>query len=272
MAHLINSKGIPKPFRSARTIVKLVMVITAAALILRYIIGPKFLFSRQTQCIFYDKPPRTGSTTVARALYECLQSKGYTGITTPINSLERDEVIPDMLSHPGYRKSAVRKHVTVTPEQIRELWDSCNRLLYITSTRSMKERIWSKAKYRMTPKHRSSNLTDEQATKALRFALKDNETEERLEQYPFSASSTDIEPDYVIRADSLHDDLNRLLHSLQCPVDYTDRNVHKVKGEEEADAIQAAKIQLKKSDHKHQYLLEVAKMRNDEGLAIAAEM
>lgn len=271
MAHLINSKGIPKHKR-ARTIIKLVMAITAAALIARYIIRPKLLFSRQTQCIFYDKPPRTGSTTVARALYACLQSKGYTGITTPISSLERDEVIPDMLSHPGYKKSAVRKHVTVTPEQIRQLWNSCNLLLYITSTRSMKERIWSKAKYAMTPKHRSSNLTEEQSTRALRLALEDNKTEEELEQYPFSTSSTDIEPDYVIRADSLNDDLNRLLRSLKCPVEYTDRNVHKVKGEEEADAIQATKVELKMSDKRHQYLLKVAKMRNDQGVAIAAEM
>lgn len=252
--------------------VKVATVITIVILLVKFNTGFTLFFSPPTRCIFYDKPPRTGSTTIARALYPCLESKGYTGITTPISSLERIEVISDMLSHPGYKKSAVRKHVTVTPEQVRELWNNCNRLLYITSTRSMKERIWSKAKYRMTPKHRSSNLTEEESAKALQFALRDKNTEEDLEQYPFSESSMDIEPDYVIRADHLNEDLNRLLQNLQCPLNYTDKNVHAVHGEEEADAKQVAKVELKMGDQKHQYLLKVAKLRNDQGAAIAAEM
>lgn len=179
----------------------------------------------KTRCFFYDKPPRTGSTTIARVLSVCLEKKGYTGLSKPISDYGQDEVVRNMLDKTGTLKSAVLKHVMLSDDDIRLLDTQCEVLFYLTSCRSMKERVASKAKYSMTKKHGNSSLTKEQYSTAIRRAVGDGSTEPELEDYPYTGKGS-MRPDYVIRTDDFDDDLGALLRALACDISYTSLNVH----------------------------------------------
>lgn len=226
--------------------------------------------TNETLCVFYDKPPRTASTTIGNALSLCLQKKGYTALDRPISKFGRDEVVHNMLNKPGYKKSAAIKHVQLSHTDIQLLRENCLHLLYITSTRSMKERIASKAKYAMHKRHGNSSLTSQQYSKAVKKALVDNGTEPELEAYPFTSNQS-MQPDYVIRADNFETDLNLLLRALGCETSYTSANVHLYEGEEVSRMEELDAVELKYSDATFKRLSLLADQRNSVGIAKAKQ-
>lgn len=223
---------------------------------------------RQVSCVFYDKPPRTGSTTVANVLAKCMHMKGYTAINAPISSLEKNEVVSNMLEKTGYKKSATRKHVMISDDDIRSLQTQCHRLLYVTSTRPMVERIASAAKYTMTRNHGNSTLTKQQYVSAMKKASADNTTEHVLEKYPFTGKMS-IEPNYVIRSEFLTRDFDILLHNLGCDINYYDSNVHEAPYGSEVERQLSKGMGLSHGDARHKYLNRLANKRNSKGALMA---
>lgn len=252
---------------TSSTWVLVVTFIAAALLLFIPIRLPTKLGGEGVSCLLYDKPPRTGSTTLANALRGCLEAKGFTSITIPISSIEKDAVIRDMLSKPGKKKSSVIKHVMVSDSDIRKLQRECETLLYVTSSRPMKERISSAAKYGMTKKHGNSTLSKDHYNKVLKRATEDDVTEGLLEKYPFTGRSR-IEPNYVIRYERFEEDLSLLLQSLQCSVSVRRANVHEF-GDDEADERLKDAISLKFGDARYKELTRLGAERNPDGAAIA---
>lgn len=227
-------------------------------------LGELYTFSSPTWCVFYDKPPRTGSTTIGNALTHCLEQKGYTSLDKPISSFGRDEVVIKMLSKPGRKKSAVVKHMRISNEDVIRLQHGCNHILYLTSCRAMKERIASKAKYSMTRRHGNFTISPELFSKVLKKALNDEATESYLESYPFTGNLT-MEPDYIIRAESLKEDLDILLRALGCSSIYPSANVHTVHGVGSSDLNELQSVALQFGDTTFRRLSRLAKELNTAG-------
>lgn len=223
-----------------------------------------------SSCFFYDKPPRTGSTTIAHALETCLLFKGYTSIHKPIAEIERAEVVSNMLSMPGRKFSAVIKHVEVSDEDIQMLRKECNMLFFLSSTRPMTERIASAAKYGMSKRHGSSTLTNEQYKDVQLRAKRDTYTEPELERYPFTGNNA-IFPDYVIRSDNLDDDLHGLLQAMGCKIEYRLLNVHEFEDKAFSGEIKKS-IHLNGTDSRFKELTHIAEIRNRRGLRRARQV
>lgn len=222
------------------------------------------------RCFFYDRPPHTGSTTTSQSLGKCLRSKGYNATTMPYDAVAKDDVISDMLSHCDFNCTACFKHVSVSQKDIESLESKCDKLLYVTNTRPMKERIFSSAKYIQTEGHSDSNLTKEQILEAAHAAKGDKYNEKRLENYPFYDGAVMV-PNYVIRHDQLNDDLSHLLAALGCDTFIESLNSHNPidkAGEQMVREVFQA-LTLTFEDARHKWMLAVAKERNMEGLEIA---
>lgn len=181
-------------------------------------------------CILYDRPPRTGSTTISTALNACLTDKYYARASAMHRS-ERAGVVTRLCSFKRSHRAAVRSHLSMTQDDVALLRAQCSRLLYVTSISPMWRRLASWSKYSMGSGHGNRTVNTRAVVAALR--TKDFAEQERfLEAYPYTDLHANVSeehrlaPDYVIRADRLIDDTVALLRALGCHHVPTSENVH----------------------------------------------
>ncbi|KAI0565474.1 hypothetical protein FGB62_17g219 [Gracilaria domingensis] len=229
--------------------------------------GPKM-------CIVYDRPPRTGSTTIGEALEKCLLPLGY---ETPLwRGFEaRLDVIPDMVKLPYKRVAVVSRHFYMNATALLHLRSACKPLMYITSTAPMKQRLWSLVKYRQTQGHGNASLTSEQVQNGIEDLRTEKIQIPVLNRYPYIENeslplfATDVEPvspDYIIRKSHLMEDLSALVTALGCSSELSSRNVH----ESEYDRILDG-IEIDDDDSLHTRLSSYAEHCNERGLTKASQ-
>ncbi|CAN8077081.1 unnamed protein product [Agarophyton chilense] len=224
-------------------------------------------------CVVYERPPRTGSTTIGEALERCLLHLGY---KQPVwkGFQARSMVISDMLQQPYERVMAVTRHFYMNGTALRQLRNRCESLLYITSTATMKQRLWSLVKYRQLQTHGNTSLSKEQVQLAIEELKREKAQIKILNSYPYlysNGTAVDVEgderivPDYVIRKSMLVDDVSDLLHAFGCSSRVISQNVHRARHDEVLDA-----IDIDDNDSLHTRLLQRAEERNEFGLKKAS--
>lgn len=214
------------------------------------------------RCVLYDRPPRTGSTTVARALTVCLRSLNYSVPdlgTWPTDT--REVMLSRALDIQGAeRVAAVSSHIALTAEgggnvSSRALLQArCRQTLYVSGTARMAERILSQVKYGLV--RRNVTVDTRAALAIVRQRGRDGRiglSERFLEHYPyvggsgesgfrslgrrekepgsllpFAAKQGRILPDYVLSKAHMAKDLEKLLRALGCSVEFEDQNVHRL--------------------------------------------
>lgn len=229
-----------------------------------------------SRCILYDRPPRTGSTTVSNALAACLYRRRFK-LNSFINPDFRNEAIPRALRlsrspsrthHSDF--AIVSSHVWMSQHDVDLLHMHCGDIIYITSTAEMWKRIWSAAKM-ISVKERNGNtkLDRERLNQAVYWLNKTNhpyaqfydvypwirltgpqrlrEDGKHMEEIPSQYEIANIEPrfhpDFVIRNDHLLHDLSSVLTALGCRrLRPRSTNIHK-----EIDIADDAILSIKKS-------------------------
>ena len=224
-----------------------------------------------THCVFYDRPPRTGSTTIADALETCLISKGYE-LTKAVNRSMRSEVVSRMVESEEMRIGAVKGHLKMVLEDVTALRRKCDRLLYITSVRPMRERLASSVKYGLFKGHGNKTIKSDAFETALDGAISLEKQEVYLEHYPYIRDPVPslkqrLRPSYIIRPEELMHDTVRLLRSLSCSNTPSVDNVHPVKAKSGQDP--SSKIELRLGDALYRHLYAAAAKQNERGLKLA---
>lgn len=206
------------------------------------------------RCVLYDRPPRTGSTTVSSALSTCLRKRGFV-VNSFVKPDIRDTSIARGLglitsngksstrSDRTYDYAIVVSHVWMTEEDIQLLRENCGEVMYITSTAPMWERVWSAAKM-VSVKERNGNtrLDRGMLDNAAKWLSESNrpyarfydvypwirltgpqrlrEDGKHMEEIPHQYEQVHIHPpfhpDFIIRKESLLADLGSLLIALGC--------------------------------------------------------
>ena len=228
----------------------------------------------KTKCVIYDRPPRTGSTTVSKALGSCMRSKGYR--LSKNGDRNRSKVVMNMFSLETDRMAIAGPHVAMSGNDVELLEENCGEMLYITSASPMKERLFSALKYKELAKrtgdpHSNETIEVDMVAMAKKNSTRTQLRELYLEAYPHVAgrdlSMLDvvperIVPDYVILKKSLGRDLQAMLDALGCNTPIKTINAHKSNSDED---MVLESIELHSGDAIHSWLTEVAK-NNDKGL------
>lgn len=195
------------------------------------------IYSKATHCILYDRPPRTASSTISKALVQCMRQKQYKRAPSfSENRSRRPSVIRAMLSLASTTKASITAHITISSNDINNIQNTCEKFLYISSCAPMHKRIISQIKYGLNAnEHGNSTIVIKELLKAVqrRSDEKIEEQEQFLEMYPFSDNEKEkyktFQPDYVIRQSNLIHDLRILLDALGCEhVSVENENVHEV--------------------------------------------
>jgi hypothetical protein len=201
-------------------------------------------------CFVYDKRHRTGSTALESALNQCLVSKGF-GI------LDRDDAESGRmykLKCLGKSFVASTAHIWLTDESVIFLVTQCENLFYVTSTRPMSERVWSKAKYEIHNENQNYNLSYAQSRDAI----------DKLEKYKFdqqdyfypSLGNILLRPHFVVRFSHFYNDSSTLLNHLGCGMNnVTVVNMHVGPG-----------VNVQTRNGLHAYLMDIGHDLNAEGL------
>lgn len=251
-----------------------------------------------SHCIVYDKPPRTGSTTIASALRPCMARKGYQSLPPgpPMTWYSYMQRFVDM---DAPRRAAVSSHMHVTVSEMHQLPHSCPTLLYISSTRPVAERVLSAIKYETFSGHGSRNITSSVISKIVKRTPKDElqKREFSLEQYPYLRQQPvrflpenkvfehdRLQPDYVVRDTHFLHDFHALLDALRCPRPskaYTNEHTIVQQGREgnnkshpkSADRLlEKIKRVMILGDLRYNQLLKLAEHRNQRGLQLARQI
>lgn len=234
--------------------------------------------SKQTSsrsCFVYDRPPRTGSTTVAKALKSCLVGRGY---RQPLAESRwvRTLLVGRMLALAGEKVGLLSRHMYMSGGDVQRLRKECAVLLYVSSCKPMRERLWSAAKYRLSDGNGNSSLSEAMKDEAVRKLGEDRKTEMFLEGYPYLGEDEKslgvgaegrLVPDYVVRAERMEEDLGKLLEALKCEGEFESRNVHQAEAEAEEESRAFLKrLRLRMGDETFRKLNERAERGNEEGL------
>lgn len=235
---------------------------------------PTFLYTNSTRCILYDRPPRTGSTTVYKFMDRCLSRRGYPSSLLYFKGVSHFQLIDHFLNNPSPNKSLISRHLPEFPSDSKQRIEStCDLVLYITSTRPMRERLLSKLKYEtplgddrkgQTVSERRSVPTD-MFHQLVNSTLNDDSESLQIaeiyyEHYPGNGEVPFLTPDYVIRSDTFVADFTFLLRALQCPTKFISINVHKVKSldqDEHNDIMHQIPVTM--SDARHKVLLKYSR-------------
>ena len=228
-------------------------------------------FSGTATCILYDRPPRTGSTTISMNLRSCVKSKGY-ALARSYGGSQMEYGIRYMLNSSSDKLAAVSSHVCISREDIERLKKRCGTLLYISSTSPMKKRMFSELKYRMQSHNGNSTITEDHLNR-IRLIVKrgTEQMEASKEKYPYCSSPVAkkppfaLKPDYVIRAEYM-DDFQTLLEALGCPGYFKSSNVHTASFDKAKQEEILNSITLRQNDRTHKELTMLAETNNDQGL------
>lgn len=222
-------------------------------------------------CFVYDRPPRTGSTTVARALKACMSKRGYRQPRAESRWV-RTELVGRMLGLSGGKVGLLSNHMYMSAGDVERMKRECGKLLYVSSCKRMRERLWSAAKYRFSEGIGNFSLKEEMKVEAVGMVWRDRRTEMFLEGYPYLgvdekkievAEEGKLVPDYVVRAERMEEDLGRLLEALKCEGTFQSRNVHEA-DEESRDFLK--KLPLRMGDAAFRRLNSMAEETNEKGL------
>lgn len=190
-------------------------------------------FSRAERCILYDRPPRTGSTTISHALLSCLRHKRYGNAFT----YPREVMVRAMLNITAKRRASVKGHLSMTLDDVNLIEDTCEKFFYVTSISSMTDRLFSQIKYGMFTGHgnQTIDLTALYTSLSKRSGEKMNAYELFLEMYPYSVNDTDVteetrlQPHYIISKENLEHDTRELLDALGCQnISVESDNIHEI--------------------------------------------
>lgn len=155
-------------------------------------------------CILYDRPPATFSASISWTLTKCMEHRNY-GRQKSYRRVPENQLIVKMLrqSYGSPVTSLVSKRFSLTRKSVNLLQEHCANIIYITSTRPMKERLLSK--------YGGGDRVDVDKLKI---------TEKYYEKFPNIDSSpssvSDLLPNYVIRSSSYYQDMKALLHAFKC--------------------------------------------------------
>eukprot|EP00177_Eucheuma_denticulatum_P006824 GFKZ01012414.1.p1 GENE.GFKZ01012414.1~~GFKZ01012414.1.p1 ORF type:complete len:284 (+),score=31.56 GFKZ01012414.1:434-1285(+) len=226
-------------------------------------------------CVVYDRPPRTGSSTVAAALRICLQSHGFHQPEL-LSRPQRHHLVAQMLSLPHQRVALVSHHVYISRHDIDLLRQGCQRLFYVTSASGMRGRVWSAIKYSLVGRRYNGEIAGKVLRRARHWAMVNKRWEPYLEHYPYLVPGADgqheegwgvrfgerLIPDYVIRKDNMDEELAAMLKQLGCDQKkVVNRNVHRV-----GEHVLPPEIPLEKKDQVFRWLNTVGDMANEAGL------
>lgn len=224
-------------------------------------------------CMLYDKAPRTGSTTITKALGKCWRGQGRA--IPYARNMPYGRVVSSMLMQEARHVAIADVHFSILDADVLNIERMCRAVVYVTSTRAMRERLLSEAKYVATEGNiriNTSIATDAHLA-ALRDALRHlgpaagsggrgGESERMFEVYPFR-QSRQLSPDYIVRADQLASDLRPLLRAFRCAEDFRSTNVHDARHADLRDV----HVDVHMGDVRHAHLSAMAVDTNRRGLA-----
>lgn len=193
----------------------------------------------QLRCVLYDRPPRTGSTTISSALRRCLRSKNFSE-TPKLRGMPQGQrramYIQHMLNNVKRSRAMLTRHVYISQRDIDKLVSRCTYLLYITSCAPLKSRLQSAMKHMIAGGHGNVTING-----SLGVAHHEDVTippgslrsRYELVNYPYLSAdhqgqriARPLSPNYVIRRTHLQSDLAHLLTALGCRPSFTSENVH----------------------------------------------
>lgn len=215
--------------------------------------APNVPILRKPRCIVYDRPPRTGSTTVASVLAQCFRKHRFYVPKFPSRRI-RHLHVPLVLSRLDHDFAFVAHHFWLSDTDITLLESRCRQTFFMTSAAPIHERIWSAAKV-MSTTSRNGNFSvgETERRAALQWLAEHGPSyAPYLEAYPFidllgpqlvgptdhgavtelpnswapGLIPRDFQYDFVVRKPSLQDDLAQILDALNCSSAYTVKNVH----------------------------------------------
>lgn len=144
-----------------------------------------------SHCVVYDRPPRTGSTSISQPLTACLRALNF-AVPQTLPSIGRSGVLLSTLAQPTTRVAASRTHLYLTmgaDHAAMSLSDRCARTLYVSGTAPMAERILSQIKYGIRGAvHTNSTVDASEVWSAVRRrgrAGRISQYEGFLSRYPF---------------------------------------------------------------------------------------
>lgn len=240
-------------------------------------------FTPAERCILYDRPPRTGSTTISAALNICLKYKQYSGLlSTPRHG--RENVIIDMLKQKEPYRTSVRSHLVLSRRDVSDIEQTCREFLYISSTSSMATRLLSQVKYGMFEGHGNQTVTAKDLINSVNRRPEESiqEQEAFLESYPYSVNE-DIDeedrlnPHFIVRQEFLEEDISALLRALRCEnVTLNSDNIHSVVNTTPNETEPVAKVfrdlrgnitlNMQMNDHRYRTMVQQAQSQNIRGL------
>lgn len=208
----------------------------------------------RTKCFLYDRPMRTGSSTVIMALVKCFRAKHWS-IARHIIGNDRGQTVPINLDVPSKRYAFTHGHMWLGEDDVRLLHSRCDAFVYVSSCAPLWQQLWSAAKMLSNARLNANTTLDERKTERAFDWLRDvNRTKSYMDMYEFypfirltepmvlpegvkrfpdlpphferAPITTRFVPDFVIRKNNLSDDLPRLLNALSCPQNFTSKNIH----------------------------------------------
>lgn len=195
------------------------------------------------KCVLYDRPPRTGSSTIGTALYECFRHKGYYILPSMLRKFEKMEgrryIVSELLSVRKRKKAvSVKGHLTLTKQDTDKISKYCDDFLYISSTGPILKRIMSQVKYSLVHGHGNNSVGINRLINLTQTRGQEHvENQEMfLEKYPYHINDSSVTednrlvPHYIIRQEFLEEDLVPLMTAMQCPnrESVASQNVHGV--------------------------------------------
>lgn len=224
-------------------------------------------------CVVYDRPPHTGSTTIGSALSQCLSKHGYKKNGKGGRDY-RHRFVDWLFEFDHPRKALLTNHFYMRQEDVTKLQNKCNKLFFVTSAAAMVDRLWSGAKFKMSKGNGNSTVpkSGHDYDRAL-TRYQSEHSYDHLEAYPYvekgkpAVVPNKLKPDYVIRKDSLQEDLGSLLEAFGCEYDFMSRNIHMARSE---NPFASMKKYVGRPDTTFNDLLKVAE-DNKDGLRKARE-
>lgn len=205
-----------------------------------------------------------------------MQPQGY-----EISAKGSGSLVERFFQDKGSNVAMVGPHFTMSVKDVALLNVSCEKLFYVTGTRTMRERLLSVLKIKHSHKYPVpviTTLNDSVWERALRETIAvSNEThgkvEREYEAYPFQGEAS-MHPDYIIRHTHITSDLRKLLDAFGCaklPIKVLNTHTHvpdanSTESTDRDDRPSISDIPLFLGDAKHLRLMRIAEEENESGL------
>lgn len=253
------------------------------------------------RCFLYDRPMRTGSTTITSALRKCIKAHGW-AIAAQTKEGEFHNAITNSLRVSEGDSLGIMQHLWISDADVRALYSRCDRVVYISSCAKLSDQLWSAAKMLSNVRKNGNSTLDDDKTAAALQWLRDYAAPyaRMYEFYPHirtqaplkvqedgrfpdvppsferASISLPFQPDFVIRKEHMETDLADLLTALNCSSSFRSKNVHAV-SESDADAEDTLMAKVRDASHaadgvSYTRLMQIANERNPVGLEKIRDM